>query len=118
MGWRRGCARFGQHSHDGGIRGRGLFWALELFEDRASKRPFDAQRGISTTLKLQALENGLVCYPIAVTFFREATRPDRMIVAPRLLTTVTAAQRRPRPLLRFEPQTGRLRTVDQPILEK
>ena len=33
--------RFGQHPFVGDIRGRGLFWALELVEDRASKRPFD-----------------------------------------------------------------------------
>ena len=60
-------ARFGLHPHVGEIRGRGLFWALELVEDRASKRPFDAQRRISATLKLQALENGLMCYPMAGT---------------------------------------------------
>jgi adenosylmethionine-8-amino-7-oxononanoate aminotransferase len=45
-------ARFGRHPHVGEIRGRGLFWALELVEDLASKRPFDAQRRISATLKL------------------------------------------------------------------
>ena len=33
--------RFGQHPFVGDIRGRGLFWALELVSDRASKRPFD-----------------------------------------------------------------------------
>ena len=33
--------RFAQHPFVGDIRGRGLFWALELVSDRASKRPFD-----------------------------------------------------------------------------
>src|SRR5262249_31632631 len=32
--------RFGDHPHVGDIRGRGLFWALELVEDRPSKWPF------------------------------------------------------------------------------
>jgi len=46
--------RFGQHPHVGEIRGRGC-WALELVEDRASKRPTMRSAG-SRRLKLQALE--------------------------------------------------------------
>ena len=34
-------AAFGDHPHVGDIRGRGLFMAIELVEDRASKQPFD-----------------------------------------------------------------------------
>jgi adenosylmethionine-8-amino-7-oxononanoate aminotransferase len=30
--------RFGNHRHVGDIRGRGLFWAIELVEDRAWKK--------------------------------------------------------------------------------
>src|SRR5439155_4170201 len=33
--------RFGAHAHVGDIRSRGLFMALELVRDRASKEPFD-----------------------------------------------------------------------------
>src|ERR1700743_3297232 len=33
--------RFGNHRHVGDIRGRGLFWAVELVEDRATRKPFD-----------------------------------------------------------------------------
>jgi adenosylmethionine-8-amino-7-oxononanoate aminotransferase len=73
-------ARFGRHPHVGEIRGRGLFWALELVEDRASKRPFDAQRRISATLKLQALENGLMCYPMAGTL--DGVSGDHVVLAP------------------------------------
>lgn len=73
-------ARFGEHPHVGEIRGRGLFWALELVEDRASKRPFDARRKLSATLKLQALENGLMCYPMAGTL--DGVSGDHVVLAP------------------------------------
>jgi adenosylmethionine-8-amino-7-oxononanoate aminotransferase len=78
-------ARFGQHPHVGEIRGRGLFWALELVEDRVSKRPFDAQRRISATLKRQALENGLMCYPMAGTL--DGVSGDHVVLAPPYIIT-------------------------------
>ena len=33
--------RFGNHRHVGDVRGRGLFWAIELVADRATKAVFD-----------------------------------------------------------------------------
>jgi len=78
-------ARFGKHPHVGEIRGRGLFWALELVEDRASKRPFAAQRRISARLKLQALENGLMCYPMAGTL--DGVSGDHVVLAPPYIIT-------------------------------
>ena len=41
---RRLGERFGNHPHVGDIRGRGLFQAIELVEERASKTPFDPAR--------------------------------------------------------------------------
>ena len=38
---RRLTERFGNHRHVGDIRGRGLFQAIELVADRASREPFD-----------------------------------------------------------------------------
>lgn len=78
-------ARFGEHPYVGDIRGRGLFWALELVEDRASKRPFEAQRRISARLKLQALENGLMCYPMAGTL--DGVSGDHVLLAPPYIIT-------------------------------
>jgi len=77
--------RFGEHPHVGEIRGRGLFWALELVEDRASKRPFDAQRRISARVKLRALENGLMCYPMAGTV--DGVSGDHILLAPPYIIT-------------------------------
>lgn len=78
-------ARFGQHPQVGEIRGRGLFWALELVEDRISKRPFDPQRRVGTRLKLQALENGLMCYPMAGTL--DGVSGDHVVLAPPYIIT-------------------------------
>ena len=80
-------ARFGQHPHVGELRGRGLFWALDLVDDRASKRPFEAQRRISARLKLQALENGLMCYPMAGTL--DGVSGDHVMLAPPYIISET-----------------------------
>lgn len=57
--------RFGNHRHVGNIRGRGLFLALELVKDRATKEPFQPGVRIAARLKAKALEEGLICYPMA-----------------------------------------------------
>lgn len=77
--------RFGQHPHVGDIRGRGLFWALELVEDRAGKRPFDPKRKINARLKLRALENGLMCYPMGGTL--DGVAGDHVMLAPPYIIT-------------------------------
>lgn len=56
--------QFGNHPNVGDIRGRGLFLALELVKDRGSKQPFDALEGLSERIRVRAMENGLVCYPM------------------------------------------------------
>jgi len=80
-------ARFGAHPHVGDIRGRGLFLALELVEDRASKRPFDARRKVSAKLKLQALENGLMCYPMSGCV--DGVAGDHVLLAPPYIISET-----------------------------
>ena len=73
-------ARFGEHAHVGDIRGRGLFWAMELVEDRSSKQPFDPKRRINARLKLQALNNGLMCYPMGGSL--DGVAGDHVLLAP------------------------------------
>ncbi len=72
--------RFGEHPHVGDVRGRGLFWALELVEDRAEKRPFDPSLGVNARVKRTAMRNGMICYPSGGT--ADGTRGDHVLLAP------------------------------------
>jgi adenosylmethionine-8-amino-7-oxononanoate aminotransferase len=60
-----GCLQsaFSTHPHVGDIRGRGLFWSIELVEDKASKKPYAATDQIAIKIGAAALENGMMCYP-------------------------------------------------------
>lgn len=71
---------FGKHPHVGEIRGRGLFQAIELVEDRASKRPFDAALKVNARLKKAALDAGLMCYPMGGTL--DGVQGDHVLFAP------------------------------------
>ncbi|MEH6361176.1 MAG: aspartate aminotransferase family protein, partial [Amylibacter sp.] len=72
--------RFGQHPHIGDIRGRGLFLALEIVEDREAKAPFDPALKLAAKFKRQAFENGLICYPMSGT--RDGAIGDHILLAP------------------------------------
>jgi len=71
---------FAEHPHIGDIRGRGLFWALELVQDRASKRPFDPARRLHARIKQAALDAGLLCYPMGGTI--DGVQGDHVLLAP------------------------------------
>jgi hypothetical protein len=73
-------AAFGSHPHVGDIRGRGLFWAIELVAERASKQPFDPALRIHARLKREALNAGLMCYPMGGTL--DGVRGDHVLLAP------------------------------------
>src|SRR5262249_46694904 len=55
--------RFGNHHHVGEVRGRGLFYGIEIVADRASKAPFDPNLKMHARIKRAALARGLACYP-------------------------------------------------------
>jgi len=80
--------RFGNHAHVGDIRGRGLFWALEFVEDRASRRSFDPNRKINEMVKDAAMAAGVMIYPMGGTI--DGKVGDHVIVAPAY--TVTAVE--------------------------
>jgi adenosylmethionine-8-amino-7-oxononanoate aminotransferase len=73
-------AAFGGHPHVGDIRGRGLFWGLELVADRASKAPFDPKLRVHARIKQAALQAGLLCYPMGGML--DGVRGDHVLLAP------------------------------------
>jgi len=72
--------RFGNHRHVGDIRGRGLFWAIELVADRASRTSFDPAFKLNQKIKAEAFANGLGCYPGGGTV--DGVRGDHVLLAP------------------------------------
>ena len=73
-------AAFGEHPHVGDIRGRGLFWALELVAERKTKKPFEPARRLHARIKQEALKAGLLCYPMGGTI--DGERGDHVLLAP------------------------------------
>ena len=70
--------RFGQNPFVGDIRGRGLFWALELVSDRTSKRPFDPALKLHARVKREAMARGLMVYPMGGTI--DGVEGDHVLV--------------------------------------
>lgn len=71
---------FGAHPHVGDIRGRGLFWTLELVADRATKAPFPPARGLAARIKAESQARGLICYPSSGT--ADGVAGDHLLLAP------------------------------------
>ncbi len=71
---------FADHPHVGDIRGRGLFWGLELVAERATKAPFDPKLRVHARVKREAMQAGLMCYPMGGTL--DGVRGDHVLLAP------------------------------------
>src|SRR5256885_5149352 len=82
---RRLTQRFGNHRHVGDIRGRGLFQAIELVEDRTTKKPFDPGRRLHARIKREAFTRGLMVYPMGGTI--DGRLGDHVLLAPAFITT-------------------------------
>ena len=78
-------AVFGQHPNVVDIRGRGLFQAIELVEDRDTKIPFDQARKVHARIKTEAMKRGLMVYPMGGTI--DGVRGDHVLLAPPFIAT-------------------------------
>lgn len=72
--------RLGAHPHVGDIRGRGLFWGVELVRDRAGKQAFDPNRRLHARVKTAAMARGLLVYPMGGTV--DGQQGDHVLLAP------------------------------------
>jgi adenosylmethionine-8-amino-7-oxononanoate aminotransferase len=71
---------FDAHPHVGDIRGRGLFWGIELVKDRAAKTPFDPALQLHARIKREAFARGLMVYPMGGTV--DGRYGDHVLLAP------------------------------------
>ena len=85
---RRLADRFADNPFVGDIRGRGLFRAIELVEDRGSKRPFDPTRKVHARVKREAMARRLMVYPMGGG--ADGVQGDHVLLAPPFI--VNAAQ--------------------------
>src|SRR5215204_4044370 len=82
---RRLGERFGNHPHVGDVRGRGLFQAIELVEERSTKTPFDSAKKLHARVKKAAMARGLMVYPMGGTI--DGTQGDHVLLAPPFIVT-------------------------------
>jgi adenosylmethionine-8-amino-7-oxononanoate aminotransferase len=69
-----------RHPAVGDVRGRGYFIGIELVQDRVSKQPFPAERGLSNAINRHAFEDGLIVFPCAGN--ADHGLGDAIIIAP------------------------------------
>jgi adenosylmethionine-8-amino-7-oxononanoate aminotransferase len=77
---RRLQERFGNHPFVGDVRGRGLFQGVEIVADRATKEAFDPARKVHARIKQEAMNRGLMVYPMGGTV--DGVRGDHVLLAP------------------------------------
>ncbi|KZL22142.1 Adenosylmethionine-8-amino-7-oxononanoate aminotransferase [Pseudovibrio axinellae] len=73
-------ARLEDHPNVGNIRGRGLFWSVELVKKRATKEPFAASLGLAPKIQRSAMDAGLMLYPAQGC--ADGTSGDHVLLAP------------------------------------
>jgi adenosylmethionine-8-amino-7-oxononanoate aminotransferase len=80
----------GTHTHVGDIRGRGLFWGVELVRDKANKTPFDPAQRLHARIKKEAFTRGLMVYPMGGTV--DGWYGDHVLLAPPFIASEAELQ--------------------------
>ncbi|MER1966782.1 aspartate aminotransferase family protein [Castellaniella sp. GW247-6E4] len=75
----------GAHPNVGDVRGRGLFTGIEFVRDKAEKSALDPARRTHALLKRQAMEHGLLIYPMGGTI--DGVQGDHVLLAPPFIST-------------------------------
>lgn len=78
-------AALAEHPYVGDVRGRGLFVGVEFVRDKTTKATLDPARKTHAVLKKQAMQNGLLMYPMGGTI--DGVHGDHVLLAPPFICT-------------------------------
>ncbi len=78
-------AALAEHPYVGDVRGRGLFVGVEFVQDKTTKATLDPARKTYAVLKKQAMQNGLLMYPMGGTI--DGVHGDHVLLAPPFICT-------------------------------